>query len=531
MASENGQETEQEQTKLERYLYTGKNVMVIVPHEDDELNLMAGEIEQYVTEGSVVRVVFVTNGDAKGLGETRIAEALQVLGSYGIPEENVIFLGYGDQWNDGHIYYGGPDEVMVSCDGRTETYGTAQKQPFAEHTYTREHLLGDLEQVILRYRPDTLFCNDYDTHCDHRAVSLFFEEAMGHVLKQTSDYQPDVYKGFAYFQAWHGKEEFDGAVLPSAHDEDGGNIPYNPVCLWENRVRFPVASEGLSEKLEECRTYQALEGYASQNAVKHAARLIKSDKIFWKRRTDNPVLKARVTVSSGDAEVLHDFKISDSWQILEQEPVFDKGIWRPKDLQKTAEVYFADEQTISEIDLYEDSLEENHIFNAEILFSDGSVINTGPLHNKGDCTQIKFSEKSISYFKIRIIDWQGDPGLTEIEAFRGADNVPEGLLKVTDASGNFLYNTKTDASGRITLRLYGYGDGMQPMQDSLCPKDYKISLQGKGSWMKMNDEEIQVKCNKGRTVIVAVRDEQTGELLDRIIITNGAEEEQKEKSP
>lgn len=531
MASGNGQGTEEEQTKLERYLYTGKNVMVVVPHEDDDLNLMAGQLEQYVAAGSTVRVVFVTNGDAKGLGETRIAEALQVLGSYGIPEENVIFLAYGDQWNDDHIYYGDPDEVMVSCAGRTETYGSAQKQPFAEHTYTREHLLEDLEQVILKYRPDTLFCNDFDTHCDHRAVSLFFEEAMGRVLKETVDYQPDVYKGFAYFQAWRGEEDFGSAVLPSAHDEDGGNILYNPVYLWEDRVRFPVDPEGLSEKLEECRTYQALAGYASQNAVEHAARIIKSDKIFWKRRTDNPVLKAQVTVSSGDAEALHDFKISDSWQILEQEPVFDKGIWRPKDPHKTAEVCFAEEQTISEIDLYEDSSEENHIFNAEITFSDGSVINTGPLHNKGDRTAIKFEERSVSYFKIRIVDWQGEPGLTEIEAFHGEDSVPEGLLKVTDASGNFLYDTATDASGKMALRLYGYRDGMQPIQGSLCPKDYEISLQGKGCWMKMNDEEIQVKCNAGRTAIVTVRDKQTGELLDRIRITNLAGEEQKEKCP
>lgn len=503
--------------------------MVIVPHEDDDLNLMAGELEQYVAGGSTVRVVFVTNGDAKGLGETRITEALQVLGSYGIPQENVIFLGYGDQWDDGHIYYGDPDEVMVSRDGRTETYGTAQKLPFAEHTYTREHLLKDLERVILKYKPDTLFCNDYDTHCDHRAVSLFFEEAMGDVLKQTVDYQPDVYKGFGYFQAWHGKEEFDGAVLPSAHDEDGGNIPYNPVYLWENRVRFPVAAEGLSEKLEECRTYQALAGYASQNAVEHAAGLIKSDKIFWKRRTDNPVLKAQVTVSSGDAEVLHDFKISDSWQILEQEPVFDKGIWQPEDSQKTAEVSFAEKQTISEIDLYEDASEENHILNAEISFYDGSVIYTGALQTRGDCARITFSPKDVSGFRIRIIDWQGKPGLTEIEAFRGEDIVPQGLLKLTDVSGNFLYDPKTDASGEMTLRLYGYGNGMQPIGD-MDPQDYVISIKGKGCRMKFDGKEIHVVCKRGRTALVTVRDKQSRELLDRISITNPTEEEQKEKS-
>ena len=77
-------------------LYSGKNVMVFSPHQDDEINLLGGVLEQYVKYGSNVTVVFSTNGDYEGHGETRLREAVEVLSFIGIPQENVIFLGYGD---------------------------------------------------------------------------------------------------------------------------------------------------------------------------------------------------------------------------------------------------------------------------------------------------------------------------------------------------------------------------------------------------------------------------------------------------
>ena len=42
-------------------LYRGRRVMVLVPHEDDEINLMGGVLEQYVKYGSTVYIVYLTN--------------------------------------------------------------------------------------------------------------------------------------------------------------------------------------------------------------------------------------------------------------------------------------------------------------------------------------------------------------------------------------------------------------------------------------------------------------------------------------
>lgn len=53
-------------------IFSGKNVMFFAPHEDDEINLYGGVIEQYVKHGSEVRIVFSTNGDFYRLGKLRI---------------------------------------------------------------------------------------------------------------------------------------------------------------------------------------------------------------------------------------------------------------------------------------------------------------------------------------------------------------------------------------------------------------------------------------------------------------------------
>lgn len=91
-------------------LYQGRKVMVIIPHQDDELNLMSGVLDELVRYGSDVYPVYTTNGDYKGWAEERIHEALNVFASIGVPAENVIFLGYGDAWSDWcpHIYNAEP---------------------------------------------------------------------------------------------------------------------------------------------------------------------------------------------------------------------------------------------------------------------------------------------------------------------------------------------------------------------------------------------------------------------------------------
>ena len=58
-------------------------------------------------------------------------------------------------------------------------------------------MVDDIESVVLEYRPDYILAIDFDTHTDHRGVSISFEKAMERILKKESGYTPKVFKCFA----------------------------------------------------------------------------------------------------------------------------------------------------------------------------------------------------------------------------------------------------------------------------------------------------------------------------------------------
>ncbi len=57
--------------------YSGKRVLVLAPHQDDELNLAAGAIPNFLKAGAEVFVAFATNGDYYSdlPAEVRLTEA------------------------------------------------------------------------------------------------------------------------------------------------------------------------------------------------------------------------------------------------------------------------------------------------------------------------------------------------------------------------------------------------------------------------------------------------------------------------
>ena len=236
-------------------LYGNQNVMLFVPHQDDEINVMGGVLEEYVKYGSRVTVVFSTNGDKNGLAETRMQEAVDALAFIGIPAENIIFLGYGDKWQDGqpHIYNAESGAVLTSHVGRTETYGSAAYNPYREGAaYTRENFLQDIESVILEYQPDILYCVDYDHHIDHRALSLSFEKVLGNILAEhpeltasraieLSEQMMDGYKADLFWLDL----SFIGWIFLAAMTLNLGNLALNP---YRNAARAAFYRQLQAEK-------------------------------------------------------------------------------------------------------------------------------------------------------------------------------------------------------------------------------------------------------------------------------------------
>ena len=81
-----------------------KNIMVIVPHEDDEILLAAGIMENALAKGIGVHVVMAGNGDYEGhdeaTGSVRLPETLAGLQVLGLDGRQVTFLGYADTGMD-----------------------------------------------------------------------------------------------------------------------------------------------------------------------------------------------------------------------------------------------------------------------------------------------------------------------------------------------------------------------------------------------------------------------------------------------
>lgn len=509
-----------ESPSVERDIFKDKNVMVFVPHQDDELNILSGVIEEYVSAGSKVRIVYMTYGDYWGLQETRVSEALNVASFYGIDSSDVIFFGYGDQWEGTHIYNMAGDEVATSHNGKNATYDVNGVTPYRHESYTRNNLLNDFESVITEYMPDTLFCIDYDTHNDHIANSLLFEEAMGNVLKANEGYNPTVYKAFGYSTAWYAVEDFYDCdnVLSTVSTSSQSFLTENNCYNWADRVRFPVATSSLGFLMSGTTTYRGYALHASQDTSWNMIRVINSDKVFFQRDTSSLVYKADITVSSSseDAYKLNDFKIVDTLDVnMEYNNDFCAGVWCPDewDNDKEVTVKFSSPQDISCIRLYDSPSVYDNVLSAEITLSDGTEISCEDINKNGAATDITFNKKhGISGFTVRITSAEGTAyGFSEVEAYSTLpDYSADAYVKIQDTEGTFAYEY-TMPSAEQTFSLYAY-------ECSSLVSDYTVSVEGDIS-ATVEDGVIKVTCATDKEGILTVTNKKNG-VSDSVKITN-----------
>lgn len=72
--------------------FKNKKIMVIVPHEDDDLLSVGQVLPQLYKNGADVRIVVATNGDKTIAAHTRQDEDCRALKKLGIPREKVTFF-------------------------------------------------------------------------------------------------------------------------------------------------------------------------------------------------------------------------------------------------------------------------------------------------------------------------------------------------------------------------------------------------------------------------------------------------------
>lgn len=174
-------------------------IVVFSPHQDDEILACTYAIKQARLKNDEVFVVFVTNGDFEGkeFCDIRALESIKALERIGISRENIIFLGYGD----GVVYQLFHNNSVFSGKHKPSQYTYAPRGFKTFHNIewneeafcSKNSLLKDIIQLLLKYNPDTIYCpSSYDFHGDHKGTYLFVKSAVNHI-NTVHYYNPIVY--------------------------------------------------------------------------------------------------------------------------------------------------------------------------------------------------------------------------------------------------------------------------------------------------------------------------------------------------
>lgn len=475
--------------------FSGKRVMVLVPHQDDELNLAGGLLEQYTAAGSEVMLVYATNGDYNGLAELRSEEALAVAASVGIPAEDVYYLGYGDQWEhqgaEKHLYFASDgDALWTSHFGAAHTYGTEVIDCWRSSDYTRNNFLDDLRSLILQKRPDVIYCVDYDAHHDHMALDLFFGEVMGDILATVEGYRPTVYKGFCYGTAWYAEADWLGAenLLSSKHPAwehwERLGIGYD----WDARLRLPVTAEDAHRLLSRTTLYRSIRLFGSQNGDRFAESVLNGDKVFWQRRTDSLLYRAEFTAAGEQIPVWNDFKLKDSRDfssLINTGAAFAPEI--TVELEAPAEM--------DAVWLYDHPSARDNILGGFLRFDDGTQVEFGPLEPGGSATRIEFDRRTVGSFDICFTRTEGEnPGITEIEAYCGEPEAGPLILMAVDHDDNFVYDYWLPEGDTAEFTLYSW-------PGAVSWEDVELSSSGGlGCRWEVRDGKLRVMCPPGASI-------------------------------
>lgn len=332
-------------------------LLVLVPHQDDELNIAGQVLPTFLDAGYDCRICFSTNGDGfKSNGPVRLKEAIKVAECFGVGRDNLIFLGFDDSLGPDHPYNRVADGAALAAP-LTKTYADAVV-PYSEARdgkplpQCRETLVADVAHLLSEWRPDTVLCVDYDSHPDHRALSLAFEEALGQVMRRDRSYRPLVLKKFAYPSVWYGPVDY-WDFAPTVRPERCGEFELdNPMYAWEDRVRVAPHPSAITRHFFANAVVKAAMRYPSQNGWFFMASVCNADVVYWVRRTDNLILDAEVVSSSGDVTWLGDFRLFDSTDVCSNDALaladrcfrFEEG-----DVERAVRIMFDGPRLISEV--------------------------------------------------------------------------------------------------------------------------------------------------------------------------------------
>ncbi len=437
-----------------------RKVLLIVPHQDDEILCGGGLLKQFVQSTEYeIYVVFTTNGDYFSYeADTRIRESLHVLTKlYGIEESHIYLLGYGNEWKGTtHLYNAEGQKTLESVSGRTETYGIEGHAEFCKmksgchNIYCRNNFKKDLKELLADVRADIIIAVDYDKHPDHKAASLMTEECVGELLMEIPEYRPVVLKRFGYNGVWDGMADFFEISRRQTILSQESDAPYSE----EDMICIAMPPECCTPYLRKNFLYRALKCYRTQEAWQKADEIINIDEVYWKRRTDNLLYEAALTASSGEPEYIRDFKLFDCADVLQKDLILGKCAWLPEtsDCEKEVRVHFASPKMVERINLYARGSKETDGLAGEFIFDTGMRLATGDICLDGKKNSYYVAGQSqVQDFSFRITRCIGTPaGITQMEVFSAKDNtVPEVLRQFVFEKDTLSYNRYT----RLVMKI------------------------------------------------------------------------------
>ena len=505
--------------------YFGTRILILAPHPDDEINIAGNMILTLAAAKAEVFVAYSTNGDFEQKVETRAQEAVDALKILGVPREKIIFLGYGD----GHKL---SDMPTQSPAGHVETYAAENfvdyaKKTFGRHSpYTRKNFKRDLKSLLLELRANIIFCVDSDNHQDHRTLSILFEEVLGEILSERSDYRPEVYKKFAYATAFTAAADFYAPNLlstpkPKIGETDTYDFDFidRANYIWENRVRFPVMHS--QTLLKGNPIAEAIFAHKSQRNEWNSLRIINSDEIFFERRTDSQTFSAKVTATSGDVAKVKDFKIIDTEDIAISPAQIANNLWQGK------KIFFEWKEPIQvqRIVIYGNPLDDAPakislrlelanmqavIDKKEISLDNVKKINA-ELPTHGRPLIIDTEKIFVTRAEILAVDAGKNFGLAEVEFFANAEplhRIPP-FIKLT-VNDNFFYNYAVPYEvDKISIGLYRFHVDA-PVKVTAMADDENILPE-------IIDDELILNLGKA-TEIVLTAEVIGSDIYDRAII-------------
>jgi LmbE family N-acetylglucosaminyl deacetylase len=280
-------------------------ILIVAPHPDDDLITSAGVIARAVARGEAVRVVYMTNGDYLGVsnGYLRQGEAVSGESILGIPEDNLIFLGYPDGYLDTiFTSYVNADDQYMSPNEVTATYGNRglgsadyHFYRFGSHAdYNRYNILMDLADIISSYLPDhILVTSEFDILPDHATTYQLVRLAVSSVNSGNPGYHPVIHKTIVHWAdssstvtTWPDPLDPTAYITALPAVSDTGSTWAETGLSWSDRESIDVPLTMQSTDYAVNPKYLAISEHTSQGGVYQLLGwFIHKDEIFWAENT------------------------------------------------------------------------------------------------------------------------------------------------------------------------------------------------------------------------------------------------------